>query len=570
MKSNLWKRTLLGSPALVAGILLGILAPACAQPTNSDDAIAVEATNTTDIAALPAGATAEVEATTNVTTGIKKTHRARVNREAVVTVGGSAELKEGETAEAVVAIGGKAIAKGEVTAAVVAVLGDAEISGEVGDAVVAVMGDVRLLPGAKVRGDVVAVGGKVERADGAEIGGHVQEVNLGELGLPELGWLKTWIKECVFLARPLSPHVGWVWVVYGVFLLLYALVALALPRPVEICEQEITQRPITTFLMGLLTKLLVPVVTLILLATGIGVFVVPFLIAAVAFAGIVGKVALLQYLGRQITRHFGGAQKPLLAFGVGCVIITVLYLVPILGLLVFTVTGMWALGAAVMATFGSARREMPPRNPAPAQPTDTGGSTPPVAGRAAMPMAATGSAPFAPETSAELAGTGSAPPSPGGSPDFAGTPPVFATAANPTLPPAPAVLPDAWALPRAGFWERMGAAFLDVILVSILGGLVGGPPLGFLVALAYFAGMWGWKGTTIGGVVLKLKVVRMDGGPVTFPVALIRGLAAAFSTVVFFLGFLWIAWDPEKQSWHDKIAGTVVVRLPQTQSLVCF
>jgi uncharacterized RDD family membrane protein YckC len=47
-------------------------------------------------------------------------------------------------------------------------------------------------------------------------------------------------------------------------------------------------------------------------------------------------------------------------------------------------------------------------------------------------------------------------------------------------------------------------------------------------------------------------------------------LAAVFSTMVMFVGFLWIAWDKEKQGWHDKIAGTVVVRLPHTQSLVCF
>lgn len=133
---------------------------------------------------------------------------------------------------------------------------------------------------------------------------------------------------------------------------------------------------------------------------------------------------------------------------------------------------------------------------------------------------------------------------------------------------APAT-PEAWTLPRAAFWERMGAGFLDMILAGILFGLVGGPPLGFLVILAYFAGMWAWKGTTVGGVILKLKVVRLDGQPLTFPVALVRGLAAAFSIVVMFLGFLWIAWDKDKQGWHDKIAGTAVVRLPHTQSLMC-
>jgi uncharacterized RDD family membrane protein YckC len=137
--------------------------------------------------------------------------------------------------------------------------------------------------------------------------------------------------------------------------------------------------------------------------------------------------------------------------------------------------------------------------------------------------------------------------------------------------------PEALALSRAGFWARMGAAFLDVVLVGILSGLVAASPLGrllapwsvFLVWLAYFAGMWAWRGTTIGGIVLNLKVVRFDGQPVTFPVALVRALAAAFSAVVLFLGFLWIAWSRDKQAWHDKIAGTVVVRQPRGMSLIC-
>ena len=39
-------------------------------------------------------------------------------------------------------------------------------------------------------------------------------------------------------------------------------------------------------------------------------------------------------------------------------------------------------------------------------------------------------------------------------------------------------------------------------------------------------------------------------------------LAAAF------LGFIWIAFDAEKQAWHDKIAGTIVVRSPRGLSLI--
>jgi uncharacterized RDD family membrane protein YckC len=51
-------------------------------------------------------------------------------------------------------------------------------------------------------------------------------------------------------------------------------------------------------------------------------------------------------------------------------------------------------------------------------------------------------------------------------------------------------------------------------------------------------------------------------------VALVRALAGAFSIIVLFLGILWIAFDHDKQGWHDKIAGTVVLRLPKGTPLV--
>ena len=81
--------------------------------------------------------------------------------------------------------------------------------------------------------------------------------------------------------------------------------------------------------------------------------------------------------------------------------------------------------------------------------------------------------------------------------------------------------------------------------------------------------MWTWKGTTVGGIVLGLKVVRMDGKPVTLAVGLVRALGGAFSIMVIFLGILWIAWDREKQGWHDKLAGTVVLKQPRGTPLVC-
>ncbi len=106
-----------------------------------------------------------------------------------------------------------------------------------------------------------------------------------------------------------------------------------------------------------------------------------------------------------------------------------------------------------------------------------------------------------------------------------------------------------------------------MVLIMLTSALVG--PLFTLVAIAYFSALWAWKGPTVGGIVLNLQVVRQDGRPLNFLTALVRSIAAMFSAMILFLGFFWIGWDHEKQGWHDKIAGTVVVRMPRSVSLVC-
>jgi uncharacterized RDD family membrane protein YckC len=467
----------------------------------------------------------------------------------------------------------------------------------VGDAVVAVMGNVHLKPGAKINkdvvavmgtltvdsgvnvaGDAVSVGGKFNIADGAKI--HGQKVNVG-LPIPFLKaeWLTQWLTYCVFEFRPLAPQVGFVWIIAGVFFLFYLFIAAVFPRPVQACVDVLNQRPATTVLMGILTKILVPVVIIILIVTVVGLVVVPFLAAALFLGAVVGKIAILEWLGLHVGRPFGSRfQKPLVAFLIGSILLTLLYMVPILGMLTYTIFGVWGLGCAATAAFGSMRREMPEK---PTAPPPASGSPPVMAAMAAAAPTPTASAPSIPPAIVPGGPTAGATESPGASAPgnlppvmpqaqtFAGTPPAVQPVISPVL-----------SCPRAGFWERMGAAFLDMVAVGFITGIahrplgfllsfLNGPPVFFIVALAYFAGLWAWKGTTIGGIVLKLHVVRHDGGPLTFLVSLVRGLAAAFSAVVFFLGFFWIGWDREKQGWHDKIAGTVVVRLPRSMPLVC-
>ena len=462
-------------------------------------------------------------------------------RPPLVVIGRDVELKSGEAVEAMVVIFGSAKVHGRVREAVVAVGGDLDIDGQVGNAAVAVLGNITAQKGARIRGDAVAVGGRIDVAQGARVR-RPQAVEF-----PDIRGLRKWIIQCVLLMRPLSLKVGWVWFVAGLFLLLYLLIAALFPRPVRACVGELTERPATTFCLGLLTILLLPLALLILGVTGVGLLVVPFVLAAILFGALIGRVALLEWVGLRLAHQFGAQNfnNPLSGLLLGALLVVVLYLVPFLGLLTFAIISLWSLGCAVTAAFGSLRREMPEK-------------TKPVPPAAPVPaMAAATQAAFSATSpmSENLA--------PGGATAAPGTPAIQ------PIPPtigAPPVVPETLTYPKASFWERLGAAFLDIILVSIFCALV--HPIWPLIALAYFSLLWAWRGTTVGGIVVGLKVVRVDGKPLTFPVALVRSLAAAFSIFVLLLGYLWIAWDSEKQGWHDKIAGTVVLRLPRGTPLI--
>jgi uncharacterized RDD family membrane protein YckC len=481
-----------------------------------------------------------------------------VRREAVVAIWNNAELRAEDRSEAVVAIGGSATALGPVREAVVAIAGDAQVenradtavaifghvtvgpNARIRDVLVAVGGDITIKKGAKVGGDVVSVGGRVTVEEGATVRGHVQEIEF-----PRLDWLRGWFKHCFLLMRPLAPQVGWVWVFAIGFLALYFLIGALFPRPVLACVNEFTGRPATTFFMGVLTTLLFLPVLAILSATGVGLLVVPFLLAALLIGAIVGKVGLLQFIGLKIGKHSSTEvlHHPLIGLLIGAIIITLLYLVPFVGILTLTMSGIWGLGGAVVAAFGGMRRE--------------------AAEKAALRKAAT--PPSAPIT-AQPGIVENPNPMPGAG---QGTVPPIGAPLPSSLPDSlPASITDELAYPRAGFWERMFAAFLDMVIVGVVAGLTHVAPLGLLIAVVYFAGMWAWKQTTIGGIVVGLKVVRIDGRPFTFVTAIVRALAAIFSVIVLFFGFIWIGWDIEKQGWHDKIAGTVVVRLPRGVPLV--
>jgi len=167
-----------------------------------------------------------------------------------------------------------------------------------------------------------------------------------------------------------------------------------------------------------------------------------------------------------------------------------------------------------------------------------------------------------------------------------GPPPTPPVPPGPAMPPRPAAPPTA-ALIKVGFWTRFAAAIVDLIVVGIpcwiivavagagavMGGGRGGPsPAGMagfgvaqmlilIISLAYSIGLIGSRGQTVGMMALKIKVVPTTGGEMTYGRATLRWVGSILSGAIVYLGYLWIAWDPDKQAWHDKIANTYVVKV---------
>jgi uncharacterized RDD family membrane protein YckC len=153
------------------------------------------------------------------------------------------------------------------------------------------------------------------------------------------------------------------------------------------------------------------------------------------------------------------------------------------------------------------------------------------------------------------------------------------------------------ALEYAGFWRRMLAMVIDVFALAVICSIIilisspfrwfgfeglwgstevlnepvwravpyviAGNVISLLVSVSYFIAFWVWRGQTPGKMLLGVKVVRQDGSKPTIGVALLRCLGYIVSTAVVFIGFIWIAFDSRKQGFHDKMAETYVVRIPE-------
>jgi uncharacterized RDD family membrane protein YckC len=136
--------------------------------------------------------------------------------------------------------------------------------------------------------------------------------------------------------------------------------------------------------------------------------------------------------------------------------------------------------------------------------------------------------------------------------------------------PPPGGAPAGPSGPRADFWYRLGGFLIDGVILYVVGLVIGLIFRGnlvsqILISLAagiaysvYFIGSG--SGQTPGMHLLNIRAVdAVTGGRVDYGRAFIRYLVGIVSQLPCYLGYFWMLWDPEKQTWHDKASGTFVV-----------
>ena len=120
----------------------------------------------------------------------------------------------------------------------------------------------------------------------------------------------------------------------------------------------------------------------------------------------------------------------------------------------------------------------------------------------------------------------------------------------------------------AGFWRRFGAALIDALVVLVVEFILKavldstGVALSFVFSFGYYTYFHGRTGQTPGDAALGIRVVDIESGEVIgYGRAFGRALVSIASGLVIAIGYLWMLWDPRKQTWHDKAVSSIPVRV---------
>jgi uncharacterized RDD family membrane protein YckC len=146
--------------------------------------------------------------------------------------------------------------------------------------------------------------------------------------------------------------------------------------------------------------------------------------------------------------------------------------------------------------------------------------------------------------------------------------------------PGSNVTPDNQEYEYVGFWLRLLASIIDNIWLGIVifvlaavlvfAGVISvsesdfSPAsllLQFVLPFVLVVALWAKYASTPGKMIFKAKILDAKTfEPVSTPRLILRYIGYFVSVLTLFIGFIWVGIDSRKQGFHDKIAGTVVVK----------
>jgi hypothetical protein len=275
------------------------------------------------------------------------------------------------------------IGPGERWRDVVAIRGNVRLeAGSSARQVTAILGNVEIGPGASVEKEVVAVGGNVHVASGAHVGNDAVSVG-GEVSIDQGGTVDgqevsvsvPGVGSLLGLATPsastskgvsIGLKIGHAIAKFVVFFLLALLLRALAPARLERVTAGLSRAPFRDVMVGLLGTIAMPVLTVLLAVTIVGIPLILVQIMAIILAAILGYTALALLVGRAILsgERTGGALLQL-ALGIGIVVLV--SEIPFLGVIAMVSAWLLVFGAVLRSRGGQ---------PSPAAPSPTTTITP--------------------------------------------------------------------------------------------------------------------------------------------------------------------------------------------------
>lgn len=278
-------------------------------------------------------------------------------------LGNSLTLASGESVESLVAIGcNVTIEQGATIRDDLANFGgNVSIAGTVGGNIAMFGGNVSLAESAVVNGGITSMGGNIQRAPGATVQGGINQHRGNLAPIAPVAPL-----------QPFSPNPFFRPFVYGFDLLggivtalafaaLGALVVIFAPNPTRRIREAAEAKPLNTAGVGCLTLIVLPILSILLLITLIGIPVALILGLLSAVAWIFGSIGVGLLAGEKILQAFKARDiLPVVAVILGVVVLMIVGQVPILGWLISFIVGLIGLGAVVLTRFGTRPYPIPP------------------------------------------------------------------------------------------------------------------------------------------------------------------------------------------------------------------